>query len=142
MKSIGYVLEGGSIDSDGQGTILTTARCLLTPTRNHAANRRNVAGLFRRELGVTRILWLHSGHLAGDDTDGHVDTLARFCDEQTIAYVACDDEGDEHFADLKRMEQELALFRTRGGEPYRLARPRRCRHVFRIARLSASIVAA
>ena len=71
-------------------------------------------------FGLKRILWLENGYLAGDDTDSHIDTLARFCDEQTIAYVQCTDETDEHFEELQSMEEEIKAFRTTDGKPYRL----------------------
>lgn len=67
-----------------------------------------------------RILWITSGYLAGDDTDSHVDTLARFCSEDTIAYVRCEDEEDEHYEELKAMEEEIKEFTRANGEPYRL----------------------
>ncbi len=120
LRSIDFVLEGGSIDSDGQGTLLTTTRCLLTPTRNPGLSRKEVEARLRETLGVRRVLWLEHGWLAGDDTDSHVDMLARFCDARTIAYTACDDADDEHFEALGRMAAELAALRTAGDEPYRL----------------------
>lgn len=122
MRGVDYVLEGGSIESDGKGTILTTAQCVLTPARNADLTKEKVAEVFRKEFGAVRVLWLHHGQLAGDDTDGHVDTLARFCDERTIAYTGCDEPGDEHFADLERMADELASFRTIDGRSYRLVK--------------------
>lgn len=120
IETIDMVLEGGSIDVDGKGTLLTTKHCLLTPTRNPHLSQRDIERRLQQWLGVDHILWLEHGHLAGDDTDSHVDTLARFCDERTICYVSCDDPRDEHYADLKKMEQELQNFRTKTGEPYRL----------------------
>jgi len=116
----GLILEGGSIESDGAGTLLTTAECLLGPNRNPHLNRQGVETELRRWLGVERILWLENGYLAGDDTDSHVDTLARLCPNDTIAYVRCSDEEDEHYVALNRMEKELRAFRTRDGRPYRL----------------------
>ncbi len=120
LREIDFVLEGGSIDSDGQGTLLTTTQCLLAPTRNPGYNRDRIESRLRETLGVERILWLEHGWLAGDDTDSHIDMLARFCDERTIAYTACDDAGDEHYDELRRMAQELAALRTSDGRPYRL----------------------
>ncbi|NJC25098.1 agmatine deiminase family protein [Neolewinella antarctica] len=114
-------LEGGSIESDGHGTILTTTTCLLNTNRNDGGLTKNKVELkLRKTLGAKRFLWLTHGSLAGDDTDAHVDTLARFVDETTIAYVACDDPADEHFADLKKMEAELQAFRTPDGKAYEL----------------------
>lgn len=114
-----FVLEGGSIESDGKGTILTTSECLLSENRNHL-NIDETEEKLKEYLGAKNILWLHHGYLAGDDTDSHVDTLARMCPDDTICYVHCADEKDEHFDALHRMEQELKAFRTQAGEPYRL----------------------
>ncbi|HHM05027.1 MAG TPA: agmatine deiminase family protein [Gammaproteobacteria bacterium] len=120
LARVELVLEGGSIDTDGRGTLLTTERCLLTPRRNPGLDRATLAARLRTALGVQRVLWLRHGHLAGDDTDGHIDTLARFCDARTIAYTACDDPRDEHYDDLKAMEAELAGWRDPDNRPYRL----------------------
>lgn len=124
------VLEGGAIESDGEGTLLTTEACLLNPNRNPGLDRRAMEERLHEEFGVTRVLWLASGHLEGDDTDSHVDTLARFCDPGTIAYVRCDDEADPHYPALAAMEAELKALRRADGEPYRLIPlpwPRPCR---------------
>lgn len=120
LRSEDFVLEGGSIDSDGQGTLLTTTQCLLTPTRNPGLARTQIEERLCKTLGVSRVLWLEHGYLAGDDTDSHVDMLARFCDAQTIAYTACDDPDDEHYTELQRMAAELAAMRRLDGESYRL----------------------
>jgi agmatine/peptidylarginine deiminase len=118
---LGYVLEGGSIESDGQGTVLTTSQCLLAPNRNdYCKSKRDIEFNVLSHLGVTRVLWLDHGYLEGDDTDGHIDTLARFCDAGTIAYVQCNDRSDSHFASLELMEQQLRTFRTANGAPYNL----------------------
>lgn len=114
------VLEGGSIESNGEGILLTTYTCLGAPNRNETLNKIELDSLLKEKFGVKQILWLHNGYLAGDDTDSHVDTLARFCDSQTIAYVSCNDPEDEHYEQLKRMEQELLAFRTLEGFPFRL----------------------
>lgn len=114
-----FVLEGGSIESDGNGTILTTSACLLSENRNHL-NISETEDKIKNYLGAERILWLNHGYLAGDDTDSHVDTLARICPDDTICYVKCTDENDEHYTELNRMEQELLTFRTKSGAPYRL----------------------
>lgn len=110
-----FVLEGGSIESNGAGTILTTSECLLSENRNNLSKEK-IEKKLKRYLGTERVLWLNHGYLAGDDTDSHVDTLARFCDENTIAYVKCDDETDEHYAELKKMEEELLSFPPLGGK--------------------------
>lgn len=120
MQTVDLVLEGGSIEVDGSGTLLTTARCLLAPTRNPKLTRAQIERRLQELLGLNRILWLNHGYLAGDDTDGHIDTLARYCDRHTIAYVSCDDPEDEHYTELKAMEAELKNFRTDDGQAYRL----------------------
>jgi agmatine/peptidylarginine deiminase len=114
-----FVLEGGSIESDGRGTILTTTQCLTAPNRNDE-NRGQLEASLKTYFWAERVLWLNHGYLAGDDTDSHIDTLARFCPDDTIAYVQCLDEQDEHFSALKAMEADLQSFRTPEGEPYRL----------------------
>lgn len=119
QSRLNFVLEGGSIESDGKGTILTTTSCLLAPNRNDLSAAQIEQRLLS-DLHARRILWLHHGHLAGDDTDGHIDTLARFCPDDTIAYVQSTDSTDPHHADLKHMETELQAFRTLDGRPYRL----------------------
>ena len=120
LQTVDLILEGGSVEVDGSGTLLTTSRCLLAPTRNPKLSQAQLEQQLQELLGITRILWLHHGYLAGDDTDSHIDTLARFCDRDTIAYVRCDDPADEHYAELKAMEQELQAFRGADGRPYRL----------------------
>ena len=114
------VLEGGSIESDGEVTLLTTSRCLLSKNRNEYKSKEEIADYFQMIFGLKRILWLNKGYLAGDDTDSHIDTLARFCNPQTIAYVQCTDKNDEHFKELSEMEQELQKFKTSEGKPYSL----------------------
>lgn len=119
-SKINFILEGGSIESDGEGTLLTTSQCLLAPNRNQPMTQDEIDEYLKETFGVDRILWLNHGYLAGDDTDSHIDTLARFCDPHTIAYVKCENETDEHFDKLKRMENELKSFKTSEGKPYRL----------------------
>lgn len=120
MQRVNFVLEGGSFESDGQGTLLTTSECLLTPTRNPSMDRTAIEQLLSEILGVQRILWLNHGYLAGDDTDSHIDTLARFCAPDHICYAACPDVADEHYSALAAMEEELQEFRQADGSPYRL----------------------
>lgn len=114
------VLEGGSIESDGNGTLMTTKKCLLNPNRNPHLTQEQLEEELHTLLGVKRFLWLEHGALEGDDTDAHIDTLARFVDEKTIAYVTCEDRDDSHFQELKKMEEELKNFRTFENAPYRL----------------------
>jgi len=120
LETIDFVLEGGSIESDGAGTILTTSQCLCNPNRNGGLSKAEVEKHLQAYLGAERILWLDHGYLAGDDTDSHIDTLARFVDKETIAYVKCDDKEDEHYEALLAMEEQLNAFRTPLGNPYRL----------------------
>lgn len=115
-----FVLEGGSIESDGEGTLLTTRECLLSANRNQHLTETEIEIQLTDLFELKKVLWLSSGYLAGDDTDSHIDTLARFCDPETIAYVKCDDLKDEHYEVLTKMEQELVAFRTSKGQPYHL----------------------
>lgn len=115
-----FVLEGGSIESDGSGTILTTSQCLLAPHRNQPLSQTQIEERLLTALHAKRILWLDHGYLAGDDTDSHIDTLARFCPNDTITYVQCLDPSDEHYAELHLMEAQLQMFRTIEDKPYRL----------------------
>jgi len=120
MRVVDMVLEGGSIETDGQGTLLTTSRCLLSPQRNPGLDKGAIEARLAAVLGVDRILWLNAGELRGDDTDGHIDILARFCTPDTLAYTRCDDPPDENHPALARMEEELRALRTRDGAPYEL----------------------
>ncbi|NGY06852.1 agmatine deiminase family protein [Solimonas terrae] len=120
VDSLDFVLEGGGIESDGLGTLLTTERCLLAKTRNPAFDKPQIEARLKTWFGVNRVLWLKHGDLIGDDTDGHIDTIARFCDANTIAYQACDDANDAHYEDLRALEAELQALRTASGAPYKL----------------------
>jgi len=120
LTSIDFVLEGGSIESDGDGTILTTSKCLCNPNRNGGLSRGEVETKLSEYLGTKRVLWLDHGYLTGDDTDSHIDMLARFVDKRSIAYIKCEDSDDEHYEELVKMERELRSFRTVDGKPYRL----------------------
>lgn len=119
-ETIDLVLEGGAIESDGQGTLLTTSACLLTDTRNPQFNKQQIEEVLIKHFGLDRVVWLDHGYLAGDDTDSHVDTLARLCNPTTIAYVQCLDPNDEHFEELKAMEAQLKTFKTSDRKPYNL----------------------
>ena len=118
--TIDLILEGGSVESDGQGTVMTTKNCLFNPNRNPGLSEQAITSQLKNYLGAQRILWVEQENLAGDDTDAHIDTLARFCDANTIAYSSCDDAGDAHFQSLKNMEAQLKAFKTETGEAYRL----------------------
>lgn len=119
-RCLTHVLEGGSVESDGRGTILTTAECLLSANRNYFEDKAPVEEWFRQDFGCERVLWLDHGFLVGDDTDSHIDTLARLCPDDTIVYVKCDAPDDIHYEELQLMEQELQALRTAAGQPYRL----------------------
>jgi agmatine/peptidylarginine deiminase len=120
MERVSLVLEGGSIDTDGAGGLLTTSSCLLGPNRNPSLNRQALELQLCTLFGIKRVLWLEHGWLAGDDTDSHIDMLARFCTANTLAYTACEDPSDEQYEPLKAMKAQLESFRTRAGKPYRL----------------------
>ena len=115
-----FVLEGGSIESDGRGTILTTSTCLLDPARNPGLSKQQISGRLKEALDIERILWLDHGHLLGDDTDAHIDTLARFCSPHTIAYVQCTNPEDPHFKSLSAMELQIKSFKQNNGQVYHL----------------------
>lgn len=115
---IEFALEGGAIDGDGQGTVLTTWRCLHE--RHPQLSRTQIESQLIESLCARRILWLDHGYLEGDDTDAHVDTLARFASPDSIVYQACDDTDDRHYAELSAMAGELAALRTVDGRPYHL----------------------
>ena len=106
-KKLGFVLEGGSIESNGVDTILTTTSCLLEPNRNPHLSREEIEEYLKATLGAQYILWLDHTKLIGDDTDGHIDMFARFIDPTTIAYITCDDRSDPHYNSLKAFEAQL-----------------------------------
>lgn len=115
-----FVLEGGSIDTDGEGTLIATSECLCSINRNEQLTLKEIEEHLKKAFGLKRILWLDHGSIAGDDTDSHVDILARFCSRNVIAYTSCNNPKDENYVPLKAMEQQLSSFRTLDGEPYRL----------------------
>ena len=120
-QKVDFVLEGGAIDSNGQGLLLTTSQCLMNPNRNpQFKTKKEVESILEEKLGIQKTLWLDHGYLAGDDTDSHVDTLARFVDARSITYVKCNDPQDEHYKALSAMEQELLALRGLDGKPFRL----------------------
>ena len=113
-----FVLEGGSIESDGQGTVFTTECCLMAPHRNQPLSKQEIEDRLKQYLGAERVIWLQHGSLIGDDTDGHIDTLVRIAPDDTLLYIG----ADQDHPDLLLMEQELASLRTVDGRPYRLLR--------------------
>ena len=115
-----FVLEGGAIESDGKGTVMTTTHCLLAPHRNQPLTKDEIEARLKRDLHAERILWIDHGNLTGDDTDGHIDTLVRICPNDTLLYMGCDNPADEQYEELRLMEEQLKTFRTLDGKPYRL----------------------
>ena len=104
------ILEGGGVESNGVDTILTTSECMLNKNRNTDLTKDEITKILQEKFGMSKILYLNHGYLAGDDTDSHIDTLARFIDEKSIMYVKCEDKNDEHYKELKLMEDELKAF--------------------------------
>ena len=115
----GFVLEGGSIESDGRGTLFTTSQCLLAPHRNQPFTRENIDSQLRNFFHVRNVVWLDHGNLVGDDTDGHIDTIVRVAPHDTLLYVGCDAE-DEQYEDFQALEKQLQKLFTYEGYPYRL----------------------
>ncbi len=114
------VLEGGSIETDGNGTVLTTTCCLTAPNRNDALSREQLEQELLDRLGCVKMLWLDHGTLSGDDTDGHIDTLARFAPDGVILYCGCNTPEDEHYEPLMKMEEDLKQMTDAEGNPYHL----------------------
>ena len=113
-----FVLEGGSIESDGKGTILTTSCCLLAPHRNQPLGREEIETILKQRLGAQRVLWIDYGSLNGDDTDGHIDTLVRFAPNDTLMFCGSgDDDGEQHDS-LVRMKEQLGTLLTEDGKPF------------------------
>lgn len=119
-QALDMVLEGGGIEINEHGVLLTTSECLLNKNRNPNLTPSDIEVLLKAHLGATRFLWVDHGYLAGDDTDSHIDTLVRFAPNNTLVYVKCDDESDEHFSALDAMEKQLQSFKTADNTPYKL----------------------
>ena len=117
-EPVDFALEGGAIETDGAGTLLTTWQCLHE--RHPDATRADLGAKLAGWLAQDRVLWLDHGYLEGDDTDAHIDTLARFAPGDAIVFQGCDDPADSHFAELQAMAAEIAALRTADGRPYRL----------------------
>lgn len=117
-RRIDFALEGGAIETDGKGTLLSTWHCLHE--RHPGRTRAEIESVLKANLHQDRILWLEHGHLEGDDTDAHIDTLARFASPESIVYQGCQDPDDSHFRSLQAMATELRGLRQRNGEAYRL----------------------
>lgn len=117
---LSFILEGGSIESDGCGTILTTSRCLLSPNRNGSYSKAEIESTLITLLGAKKVLWLDHGGMEGDDTDGHIDTIARFAPGGVILYNGCADSTDPHYPELKAMLSQLREFTDKDGNPFHL----------------------
>jgi agmatine/peptidylarginine deiminase len=115
-----FVLEGGSIESDGRGTVFTTSTCLLAPHRNQPLTKDEIETQLKKRLHAQRIVWIDYGLLEGDDTDGHIDTIVRIAPDDTLLYVGCDDTDDPQYESFRLLEEQLRTFRTNDGQPYRL----------------------
>jgi agmatine deiminase len=119
LFSPGIVMEGGSLELNGRGTLLTTESCLLHPNRNPHLRQLQIEQCLREFLGVTNILWLGDG-IAGDDTDGHIDDLARFVNPNTVVTVVEDDPADDNFRPLQDNLRRLCSLRDQEGQPLRV----------------------
>lgn len=117
-----FVLEGGSVESDGKGTVLTTSICLMAQHRNQPMTQADIEQTLKQRLCARKIVWLDHGQLIGDDTDGHIDTIVRVCPDNTLLYVGCDDEEDPQYADLKALETQLRHATDADGKPFRLVK--------------------
>ncbi|MBR1386993.1 MAG: agmatine deiminase family protein [Alloprevotella sp.] len=120
VDHLDFILEGGSIETDGRGTLLTTSKCLLNKNRNPRLDRQTIETNLCQWLGIEKVLWLDYGHLEGDDTDAHIDTLARLCPQNQLVYVQCDNPVNPAYEEFQQMEAQLRTFRNADGEPYRL----------------------
>lgn len=119
-NQLDFVLEGGSIESDGNGTLFTTSQCLLAPHRNQPMTRQQIEQRLKDSLGMQRVVWIDHGLLDGDDTDGHIDTLVRTAPHNTLVYMGCNDKKDSQYDELNRMEEQLKTITDINGQPYRL----------------------
>ena len=119
-ETVNMVLEGGGIESDGQGTLLTTSICLLNNNRNPDMTQADIEALLSEKLGIEHFLWLNHGHLEGDDTDSHIDTLVRLAPNNTLVYVQRDDAEDSHYTELNLMQNELQALRNKDNQAFNL----------------------
>lgn len=117
-----FILEGGAIESDGNGTIMTTSFCLLAQNRNQPMTQEEIEKELIKRLCAERVIWINHGQLIGDDTDGHIDTIVRFAPDNTILYVGCDDEADAQYEDFALLERQLRNLKTSKGQPYKLTK--------------------
>jgi agmatine deiminase len=127
----GIVLEGGAIEGNGKGTVLTTRSCLLNPNRNSGMTQEKIEQYLHDYLGAAKVLWLAGGEIAGDDTDGHIDQIARFVNPTTVVVALCEDQSDENFDPTHQNLRELREMTDQDGRPLevvplRLPRPLLC----------------
>ena len=120
VDCLDFVLEGGSIESDGRGTVFTTSQCLLAPHRNQPLTQQQIEQRLKDALCASRIVWLDHGNLIGDDTDGHIDTIVRLAPDDTLLYIRNVSPDDEQHDDFMALEEQLRSLRTADGQPYRL----------------------
>lgn len=120
-RKVGFVLEGGSIEGNGRGTLLTTEQCLLDPNRNPRLVRAEIEAHLREGLGARHVLWLGEG-IAGDDTDGHVDDVTRFVNPTTVVTAVEEDPRDENFAPLRDGLRRLRAMADQDGRPLEIVR--------------------
>jgi len=120
IETQNFILEGGSIESDGMGSILTTRQCLMNTNRNASLNQSQVESALKEALGCQQVLWVKNGDLEGDDTDAHIDTLARFTPNNQIIFQGCQDPDDSHYLALEKMKFELNLLKNAQGSSYTL----------------------
>ena len=119
-SELDFVLAGGSIESDGRGTVFTTSQCLLAPHRNQPLTQQQIEQRLKDALCASRIVWLDHGNLIGDDTDGHIDTIVRVAPDDTLLYIGNVSPDDEQYDDFCALEQQLRSLLTDSGKPYRL----------------------
>lgn len=115
-----FTFEGGAVESNDNGCLLTTSECLLSKNRNEHLSKNEIEFFLKTCFHAEKVLWLDHGFLEGDDTDSHIDTLARFCSEDTIAYVKCNNPADIHFDALQKMEAQLQQLTDQDGQPFKL----------------------
>ena len=115
----GIVMEGGSVEFNGKGTVLTTTSCLLNPNRNPHLTQSQIENYLTSYYGAENVLWLGDG-IVGDDTDGHIDDITRFVDEETVVTVIEDDQRDENYIPLKENMEALEKMRLENGKPLRI----------------------
>lgn len=120
INRLGFSLEGGSIDSDGKGRVITTSECLLSPNRNGQMTREEIEIALKKDLGIERLVWIDHGSLAGDDTDSHIDTLVRFSRSGALLYAGCTNKEDVNYDSLQAMKEQLLDLSAKGELPSHL----------------------